>query len=613
MENTIDNIDNISSIYASHSASKKELLELILKFLYENNFTSSAKLLEERAAISYHQSECQQLKSLLLSQKYDEAIAYLKDNPAFTNNTKTQQTKDAITLIKIRKYIEMLHNKLLSQGNNATLNNFEALNYLRNNLANEIPSEQMNKFSGLLFIKDKHTFDEYIKTSFGDIVNDDIFINKIQNTVSIYINGDNNEYLQNTQIESLINLYDLEQQIENNTPIVYKQCVLIEKMNNSNNEDSKDEIWYIKFSKSCKYFVTALRNGTISTFQIVQQQQQQQPSQINVTCLSSFQAHKKYLTFISWSSNEKLLLSTSTDRSIKVWNPFNGTLLHVFNVHSDIVTCALFISDDKIASCGIDKKLMLTTISLNKTVEVAQFNRIRQILHSECLKCLIILPASLNDIIVYNYQTDSIEKTIEMFDPIITADISKHDKGKFIIVNVSKVNASILLINIENKEVINRFYGHRQREYVIQCAFGGKNDEFILAGSEDAKVYIWRRELCRPMAVIEGHTDVVNECHLIEMNGINVVVSGSDDHTLRMWVKKEEEVDVKWVNEVKKKRFDNDDMMVIDDGNGEVQNAGDNGDVNEESSESEEEEEGGARAREHSGSEENEDDSNVEE
>ena len=61
MENVISKEEMNESI-TENSETKKEILELILKFFYENNYIESARLLEEKTKITYHQNEIQQLK-----------------------------------------------------------------------------------------------------------------------------------------------------------------------------------------------------------------------------------------------------------------------------------------------------------------------------------------------------------------------------------------------------------------------------------------------------------------------------------------------------------------------------------------------------------------------
>ena len=70
--------------------------------------------------------------------------------------------------------------------------------------------------------------------------------------------------------------------------------------------------------------------------------------------------------------------------------------------------------------------------------------------------------------------------------------------------------------------------------YTIDCSFGGEKDEYIISGSEDALIYIWKRYYeSSPLFVIKGHTGTVNTCQMFNKD---IIISGSDDLTIRIWV-----------------------------------------------------------------------------
>ena len=539
MENVISKEEMNESI-TENSETKKEILELILKFFYENNYIESARLLEEKTKITYHQNEMQQLKILLSNKQYSEAIDYLSRNQIFEQSQKTK----AINLIKIRNFFEILRFNI-----DNTNNKKDILSYLRNEISPIIPNNMLNKYSSLLFIKEKEVLEENLKMNFDEIINDTILTNKIQNIVCLYGDSDSNN-IHNMQLEDLLKTY---QEIENsnynyrNPKFTYKQIGIIENLISSKNDSDNDEIWDLKFSNSVSHFATCLRNGTISIFNINYNQ-----NTLKIKCISSFQAHKKYITYISWSSNDTMLLTSSNDKTIKIWNPFEGKLLETIQSHTDIVSCALFYqNDEKIISGGIDKKLISTVLLSNKSTEIDQFSCIRQILLSESLKSIIIIPASLNDIVIYDYTINSIIGTIEEPDLIISSEISRTDKGRFLITNVSNVNANINLYNLQTKQLVNKYYGHRQGEYIIMCSFAGKKDEYIICGSEDGSIFIWHRNSSIAIHEIKGHTGVVNACNLIYLNNCEFVFSVSDDHTIRIW-SGEEKIKFEYENKAKR-------------------------------------------------------------
>jgi WD40 repeat protein len=105
-------------------------------------------------------------------------------------------------------------------------------------------------------------------------------------------------------------------------------------------------------------------------------------------------------------------------------------------------------------------------------------------------------------------------------------------KKDLFMVNTSKIHASINLYDLSDFSLINKYYGHTQTQFVIKCCFGGLNNEYILSGSEDSKIYIWHIRSSIHIFAINGHTGPINS---INMPDFGVTLSCSDDHTIRIW------------------------------------------------------------------------------
>jgi WD40 repeat protein len=255
---------------------------------------------------------------------------------------------------------------------------------------------------------------------------------------------------------------------------------------------------------------------------------------IKINCLVSYHSHNKSVTSISWSKNEKFLLTSSISKEIFLWNPFEPRLLKKFNTYTDIVSSVKWINEELFVAGGIDKKMKIESIERGQICSES-FSRIRSILISQGYHYIILIPASINDIVFYDYKNFKEVNRLTELDPIISANISQKDEGSQLIVNLSKVNASINLYEISNLKLKNKFYGHTQEQYSIECSFAGEYDEYIICGSEDACIYIWHISDSIPIRKIKGHTGSVNSCYLINLFNNDLIFSVSDDHTLRLW------------------------------------------------------------------------------
>jgi len=521
-------------------ANNKEILEMILQFLFENNYNQSASLLENKANIIFDQNEMQKLKHNLNSHLFDEAIKIITES-----NYEKNQKLEVLRLIKSKKYIDLIQ---ADERN-------KALDFLRNELTpvfteSESDKEILKKISSLLFKKDPKTLEKYLANNFPDFISDNNIIQKIQDLLCLSFDTKGNKILPNNRLESLANIYndfrinnkmDIDDthpdyfEIDKKTSILSKNFII---------EKHDDEVWFIEFTESLNYFATCSRNGMIAIYKNVMK-----PLKITIDCINYFQANRKYITSLAWSKSEKFLFTSSSDKSIKMWDPYEGKCIKTFTLHSDIVNCVKMLDETTFVSGGIDKKLIICKTD-NTIVSTDQFYRIRELLISYALNYIVVIPASLNEIILFDYKKLKDEKKINMQDPIISAALSKSDDGIFLITNLSKINASINLYNLQDLSLINKYYGHIQEQYIIKCSFSGENDEYIISGSEDFSIFIWHRSNSIPLYNLYGHTGAVNSVEWINNKSYSAMYSVADDYTLRIWTDNKLEVEF---NDIKKK------------------------------------------------------------
>jgi len=150
------------------------------------------------------------------------------------------------------------------------------------------------------------------------------------------------------------------------------------------------------------------------------------------------------------------------------------------------------------------------------------------------------LSGSNNEISCFNLSTNKVEFKIVTNDQIVSGNISKCDKGKYLIINISKEKPKINLYNLGKKDIEEKFSGHTQKLLIIKCSFGGDKDQLILSGSEDYTVYVWERGYSMlPKYRFKEHFGIVNGA---EMWNNDFIISASDDKSVKIWYTKNNNV-----------------------------------------------------------------------
>ena len=386
----------------------------------------------------------------------------------------------------------------------------------------------LNSLTLLLFYKDMNLLTEYIKKNLNNYSDDTYIINQ----------------LSKNRIIPIEKLYEIYTNISEN-----KKEICFDKYNVMNISDlclekyKTNEIWFLEISKNKKYIALGFSNCNISLISVNNHKNQ---NKITFNLYLTFSANeiskKGEITSLCFSNDEKHLLVSLTPNLIKIFNIFNGEKIKEYNdLHSSCISSCIYMTNslNKFLSGSIDKRLLLIDINSNPFLEVGKFCRIKQVLYSDYNNLIIIIPGSISDIICYDLSRNKISFKIEMNEEIIYSNISKSDKGKYILINISRSHPKILLYNLEKTKTEEKYHGHAQTTMIIKCSFGGEKEQYIISGSEDAKVYIWERKCPYKIKyTFEGHWGVVN-CAELLFN--DVLLSVSDDKILKIWTPKYEE------------------------------------------------------------------------
>ena len=504
-----------------------ELILSVLEFLDRNGFKQSFEKLQQKTGIYYYENDKKVIKDLLHLRKIDELILYIRNNSKIKNEEKMTYIK----LLKIKKYID-----LIIKNCSDRIDQKDSLYYLRTEITPMINSygntskSLLNSLTNILFYKDMNLLTEYIKKNLN-IYSDDSYIIK---------------QLSKNRVIPLEKYYDIYNNfLDNKKEISFEKYNMMSINDLSFNPFKTSEIWFLEVSKNKKYIALGFSNCNIS---IISVNTHKNNNKINLNLYLTFSSNdnnkKGEITSINFSNDEKYLLVSLSDNIIKIFNVSNGEKVKEYNnLHNSCITSCIYMSNSnsKFLSGSVDKRLLLIDVNNNEPpfLEIGKFCRIKQILYSEFNNLIIIIPGSISDIICYDLPKNKISFKIEIKEEVVYSNISKSDKGKYILINISKSYPKILLYNLDKTKTEDKYFGHTQRTMIIKCSFAGDKDQYIISGSEDAKVYLWdRNSPGTPKYSFEGHLGVVNS---IELLFNDVLLSVSDDKTLKIWTPKNNE------------------------------------------------------------------------
>ncbi|KAL5268237.1 hypothetical protein ACHWQZ_G002187 [Mnemiopsis leidyi] len=130
----------------------------------------------------------------------------------------------------------------------------------------------------------------------------------------------------------------------------------------------------------------------------------------------------------------------------------------------------------------------------------------------------------------YNFEDNTDQTIYEDENQIMNMSLSSDEK--YCLLTLSK--QGLVLVDIASGTTVRKYFGLHQSDYQINSCFGGANEQFILSGSEDNLVYIFKRDSGVPILKLPGHTRLVS---CVSWNPVytDCFVSGSDDTSVRLW------------------------------------------------------------------------------
>jgi len=134
-------------------------------------------------------------------------------------------------------------------------------------------------------------------------------------------------------------------------------------------------------------------------------------------------------------------------------------------------------------------------------------------------------------IIVYDFiSRDKIGEWTVDDSKMTSVTISNDSRHMLISMNPNKIS----LMVIDTGELIQTFEGHKQMKYMIRSSFGGASESFVVSGSEDSRIYVWRTN-GQLTETLYGHRQGCVNAIAWHPKNPAIFASAGDDARVRIW------------------------------------------------------------------------------
>ncbi|KAF2753983.1 WD40 repeat-like protein [Pseudovirgaria hyperparasitica] len=293
--------------------------------------------------------------------------------------------------------------------------------------------------------------------------------------------------------------------------------------------DHMDEVWYLQYSHNGSRLATAGKDGKVIIYDTCSQ-----------SVLMELE-HEGGVCYLAWSPDDTKLITCTqeqgSDTTARMWDV--GTqmvLLEMTDFTYPVMSAAWAPNGESFVTGSQDAENALIMWDTKKGVKIHQWKeehlRVDDLAISPDGERLVVATnGTAGRIFVYDYVTRGKVRDW-VFDGvrITSVNISRDSKTLLVSVNNNKTK----LIDLDTGDTVRNFIGHTQENFVIRSNFGGASETFVVSGSEDNRIYVWRTSGLGLVEIIEAHRGCVNAVSWHPIDPL-VFASAGDDGKVKIW------------------------------------------------------------------------------
>ncbi|KAF1993474.1 glycoside hydrolase family 1 protein [Amniculicola lignicola CBS 123094] len=286
----------------------------------------------------------------------------------------------------------------------------------------------------------------------------------------------------------------------------------------------KDEIWYLKYSNDGSMLASTSKDMSIIIYDTV-----------TYKPIHILDDHEAGVTHVAWSPDDSKIITCCSQKecAARIWDVKTGRCLVCISDFTYPPSTAAWCPDGRKVIIGSqDTKYGLAVWDIDGnlvyTFKVENLRVHDLALSPDGQRLVVLLEAR---ILVYDFPSyekigDWPLEDVKLTNVTISAD------SQCMLVSMNE--NTIKLMEIETGDTLEQYKGHVQENFVIRSAFGGADENFVVSGSEDSRVYIWRTN-GHLVEALDAHPNGCVNSVAWHPNDPKVFASAGDDRVIRIW------------------------------------------------------------------------------
>lgn len=205
--------------------------------------------------------------------------------------------------------------------------------------------------------------------------------------------------------------------------------------------------------------------------------------------LQTYLGHSGDVFDVRASCDNAVLVSAGADKAVVLWDVATGRATRKLRGHAGAVQAVCFNEDSTVAVSGSQDSSVRTWDLRSRGRDPIQvFDQARDAVTSLCTSDHEIVCTSL-DGCVRRYDLRQGRLAADTVGSPATRALLTRDGLCLLVASLGK-SACLRLLDKTTGELLQKFTGHCNREYYVDCAMS-EDDAIVYAGSEDGNVYCW--------------------------------------------------------------------------------------------------------------------------